>query len=403
MNMLRNLLLAGLVWALTLAAQTKSVIGAIQSIDTAKGTLTVKNDQGDTFEVTFAPEVSVKRIQPGAKDLASAEVVPLTGLATGDRVLARGALTEKTLAAASLIVITARDIKKRDDAERMEWTRRGIFGLVQSVDKDKRQVKVTVRSMAGAQEVTVDTTEATNFKRYAPDSVKFSDAKDANLGEIKKGDQLRALGEKAADNLSIKAERVVFGTFRVAAGTITAVDAEAGEIKFKDLSSGKTLTVKTTADSQLKRMPNFGAMMGGGGMGGGMGMGMGGGRPPGAGGGPPGGTPGAKPPGGGGAPDMSVMLDRMPATKLADLKAGETIVVSSTLGAKADLLTAIILLANADMLIQMAQRQAGGAGGPGGAGGMGGGGGGFEGALGGMMGGMGGGMGGMGGGMGPGN
>jgi hypothetical protein len=50
------------------------------------------------------------------------------------------------------------------------------------------------------------------------------------------------------------------------------------------------------------------------------------------------------------------MLERMPATHLADLKPGTTIVVSSTKGARADQMTAIMLVANADALIQMAQR-----------------------------------------------
>lgn len=65
----------------------------------------------------------------------------------------------------------------------------------------------------------------------------------------------------------------------------------------------------------------------------------------------------------GGRPfDMSQMLERMPPAKIEDLKAGDTIVVSSTKGVKADEVTAITVLANAGFLIQMASRQtAGGA------------------------------------------
>ena len=76
-------------------------------------------------------------------------------------------------------------------------------------------------------------------------------------------------------------------------------------------------------------------------------------------------------------PDMAQMLERMPAAKFDELKAGEKIVVSSTKGAKPDEITAIMLLGNADMLIQMATvpsgRGAGGGGAQGGGGmGMGG-------------------------------
>ena len=54
------------------------------------------------------------------------------------------------------------------------------------------------------------------------------------------------------------------------------------------------------------------------------------------------------------------MLERMPAARLEDLKPGEAIVVSSTRGARNDRLTAITLVGNADMLIQMASMMSGG-------------------------------------------
>jgi hypothetical protein len=119
------------------------------------------------------------------------------------------------------------------------------------------------------------------------------------------------------------------------------------------------------------------------------------------GGGPPGGSarggmPGT-PPGGmgrGGMPamDINAMLERMPLAKVEDLKPGEIIVVSSTKGAKSNEVTAIMMLANADGILQMIAAQSGGGrdsgmsgmSGAGGMGGMGGGMGGGMDALGGM-------------------
>jgi len=153
---------------------------------------------------------------------------------------------------------------------------------------------------------------------------------------------------------------------------VTTINAESSELTIKDLETGKALTVRVTADSQLKRMPSF--------RGGTMDAGppMGGGRPGGM---RPGGPPGMGPGGSGGTPpDVAQMLERMPAGKITDLKLGESVIASSTRGAAKDQITAIMLLGNAEMLIQMASaansRQSG-------AGGM-------------MGGGMGGGMGGSG-------
>ncbi len=384
--------------ALIVFGQPKSVIGAITAIDAVKGELTVKTDLGEVFEVKVAVDLPVKQVQPGERDLTKAQIVALAGLANGDRVLVRGALTEKTVVASSLIVISARDIKKRDDQERSEWTKRGVVGVVDAVDAAKGEVTLKTQSMSGPKPITVAFGDKTVYKRYAPDSIKFSDARDATMKELKKGDQLRVLGDKNDDASRITAERAVFGSFRTVAGTVTAVDVATGEVRIKDLQSGKAMLIRIKSDSQIKKMPNFAGMMGGGppGMGGPGGGGPSAGGPSGRPGGPPSGVAGGGPPSGvppaggqrpggmpggglggggmrpgGGAPDMAAMLERMPLAKIEDIKVGESVVVSSTVGAKSDEITAITLLANADMIIAMAQRQGAAAGGP--AGGMGGG------------------------------
>jgi len=393
LSYVRTLGILFFAFALAAFGQSKSVIGTITAIDAVKGEMTVKSDAGEIFEAKFAVDITVKQVQPGEKDLTKAQVVALSGLANGDRVLVRGALTEKTVVANSLIVISARDIKKRDDQERTEWTRRGMVGVVDAVDAAKSEVTIKTQSMAGPKPVTVTFTGKTVYKRYAPDSIKFADAKDATMKDLKKGDQLRVLGDKNEDATRITAERAVFGSFRTVAGTVTAIDVAAGEIRIKDMASSKMMLVRIKPDSQVKKMPNFAGMMGGGppGMGGPGGAGGGGGRPAGgagapAAGGPPsagmrpgGGPPATGGPGGGmigggrpggGAPDMMAMLDRMPSAKIEDIKVGESIVVSSTVGAKSDEITAITLLANADMIIEMAQRQGAAGGAPGGMGGL---------------------------------
>jgi hypothetical protein len=61
------------------------------------------------------------------------------------------------------------------------------------------------------------------------------------------------------------------------------------------------------------------------------------------------------------------MIDRMPPATIDSVKPGQSIIVLSTKGANADELTAITLVANAQMLIQMAtMRSGGGRGGRGG-------------------------------------
>jgi hypothetical protein len=227
------------------------------------------------------------------------------------------------------------------------------------------EIVLKIRGLTSETQATVTVGPKSTFKKYSADSVKFSDAVGAKLADVAPGDPLRARGTKSEDGAKVQADEVVFGTFMVKGGTITAINPETKEVTVKELTGKKSLVIRLTADSQLKRMPDIAAMMIGG-------------R-----GGPPGGMPGAMPggaPQGGrgmtGAPggfDIGQMVERMPQARIEDLKAGETIVVSSASNAKNDHITAILLLGNAEALLQMAAMSGGGRGGAGGSmGGMGG-------------------------------
>ncbi|HTX37199.1 MAG TPA: hypothetical protein VME43_19350 [Bryobacteraceae bacterium] len=365
------------VCAALVCAQTasKSFVGTITGFRPEKAEVEIKPDNAPAVVARFTPDTIAQRVAPGEKDLKKAQAIPVTDVAVGDRVLAT--LEAGSLNLRRIIDMSSGDIARRNAADRLDWTRRGVSGVVAA--ENGSEITLKMRTMTGEVQAVVTVTGKTSFKRYAPDSVKFADARESKLEEVGVGDQLRARGQKSEDGLKVTADEVVFGTFQTRAGSITAVNAETGEVTVKEMASGKPLVVKVTADSQLKQMPDLSAMMGMMGRGGAPGNGA---PPNGMSPGPPGSGPGAAP-GRGGMMDLAQMLERMPAAKLDELKPGETIVVSSTKGAKTDEITAIMLLANADMLIRMATMNSG-RGGRSGAGG---------GVNGGAMGGMGGGLG----------
>jgi hypothetical protein len=66
---------------------------------------------------------------------------------------------------------------------------------------------------------------------------------------------------------------------------------------------------------------------------------------------------------GGGGMNVQDMIERLPTISIADVKVGDTIIVSSTKGADPARLTAISLISGADTLLNMMaarQQQAGG-------------------------------------------
>jgi hypothetical protein len=364
-----------LSFATSIAAQTdpsiaaKHAIGEVKTIDAATKQVTIKTDAGSMVAVSTTEKTTYKKLAPGETTLTNATDVTFAELTEGDRIMARGTVSEdkKSIPAVQIIVMTKGDLAKKQEAERLEWRRRGILGVITALKPDTKEITINNRTMAGTQSVVIPVSDTTEMKRYAPDSIKFGDAKPSTFAELKVGDQLRALGDRTQDPLRFNPQKVVTGSFRTVGGVVTAIDPATGEIKINELEKKTPLTIIIKQDAVLRRFPSdIGAMMGGFGRGPGgapggsqapagqapAGQGQAGARPQGPGGGGPGGPggPGGRP---GGGFNINDMLERLPVISVADVKVGDTIIVSSTQGVDPTRLTAISLVAGADTLLAM--------------------------------------------------
>lgn len=344
-------ILGAFVFVLQILAQSpppRSVLGTVSAFRPESAEMELKTDAGAAVNLRFSATTISQKIAPGQTDLSKAQPVSITDIAIGDRVLA--ILTPDGLEAKRVVVIPATDLAKRDATDKTEWQQHGIAGVVTSVNGN--EIGVELRSLGGATKYTVVAGPKTSFKRYAPDSVRYADAKDSSAAEVHVGDHLRARGPKNEAGNSIAAEAVVFGTFLSKAGTIMSINVPQRELTIKDLGNNKPLVVQFAADSHVKRMPEAGAM----------GAMLAGARsaqgaapvPP-----RPANAPAAVSPrpgaGQGGArPDITQMLELLPPIRLEDLKTGEVVVLSAIQGSKPDRITALTFVANAEVLVQMA-------------------------------------------------
>jgi hypothetical protein len=352
-------------------APLQQAVGSIKAITDAGFTLT--SDSGEEFHVILLDSVRILRVAPGQKDLKTATPLQKQDLQVGDRVLARGRTTTdaQALTAGAVIVMKQSDVSAKQDKDREDWQKRGVGGLVTAVDPSSGVITVSQTSFAGTKTVAVRTNKKTILRRYAPNSVKFDEAKLAPMDQIKIGDQLRARGTKNADGTEWAADEVVSGTFRNLAGTITAVDPAANTLTLKDLLSKESVVVKVTSDAQLRKLPAefaqrialrlkaaaAGGIPGAAAVTGGTSGGAGGGGRPqqgGAGGAQFSGGPGGLGGRSGGPPDIQQILSRMPAATLADLQKGDAVMIVTTQGNDSGQVNAITLLAGVEPLLTAA-------------------------------------------------
>ena len=358
--------------ALAASGQTPSmkpsvVTGDVTAVESGKIVLTTKDG---SLDVVLSDKTEYKRVPPENPVLKAAVASSLTDIAVGDKLLVTGIFGDdkKILPARSVYLMTKTDIAQKQVRESERWATRGISGKVSAVDQVTKQIKIDVRGLANTTTVVLTPKDNARILRYAPNSVKFSEARSSTVGEIKPGDMLRALGDRSPDGASFTAEEIVTGAFRTVAGAVKTVDVAKNEVVITDAQTKKDIAIELGSASVLKKFPEemaqrLAAAQAGG-------MRPGGGPPPAgqanrsntngapvSGQGGPGG-PGRGFGGGGGNRGIDDMLDRFPNITAADLKAGDYIAVSSTKTDTPDRITAIKVLAGIEPFLRAAQAQA---------------------------------------------
>lgn len=358
----RFVLLAVLLTTAVFAGAQTAVrfLGTVTAVNGT--TLTVKTDAGEIHEVDVPSTASLKQVEPGAKDLSTAQDIQFNTLATGDRVLVR--LDPKapagTSTALQVIAVKEADLAKKQQKEREDWQQHGVGGLVKSVDKSTGDVVITSGVGPLARTTTIHTNKSTVLRRYAPASVRFDQAKIAPIDDIQAGDQLRARGPKNETGTEVTAEEIISGSFRNLSGLVPAIDTASSTLVVKDLATKKQITVHISPDTQIRRLDEMmgtrlAAMLNGaGGTFPARGGAAAGGAAPAGGRGPggPGGAPGGGPRGGfgGGGFDVQQLLSRAPQVKLTDLKKGDAVMVVATEDGSG--VSAITVLAGVEPLLQ---------------------------------------------------
>lgn len=343
------------------AAAAAKPIGTIKTI--SGNAITLASDAGPVFNVSVDDSAKILRIEPGAKDLKNASPMQLQDLQVGDRIMVLGKVSDDghSVVATAVVAMKKADVTSKQERDRQDWQRRGVGGLVNTVDPAAGTITISMQSLAGAKSVVIQVSKDTIVRRYAADSVKFDDARPSSVGEIRPGDQVRARGTRSPDGSQLAAEEIVSGAFRNIAGLVASVDAATNTISVTDLISKKPVTVKITAESQVRKLPPQMAQF--------LALRLKAGAPAAGNGAPVAAQPAAGQPGGasrgpanadgsaGGtgdrAPraDLQQILSRVPPASLADLQKGDAVMIVSTQGTDSGV-TAITLVAGVEAILQ---------------------------------------------------
>lgn len=342
------------------APKKARAVGAVKAI--SGSLITLQTDAGSETIVTIQPTTKLLRMEPGQTDLKTAPAIQLSDVQVGDRLLVAGTSSDdgKSLTATTAVVMKKSDVAEKQQHEREAWQKNGVAGVVKSIDAAAGTITLSTGTLA-SNLITIHVAKDTIIRRYAPNSVKFDDAKPGTMDQIKAGDQLRARGTKSEDGKELAAAEIVSGTFRSIPATLVSTDAASNSITVTDLVTKRPVTLKVGAGSQMHQLPAMFAQriamrLKGGTTGeGGQGTETAPARPQGSA-GPQGTGTGQR---AGGAPDFQQMLNRMPTVNLGDLQKGSALMIVATEGTEDAPSEVIILLSGVEPILTAASpRQA---------------------------------------------
>jgi hypothetical protein len=320
--------------------------GEVVDINLTKREVLIKTKEGN-LNASFDDRTQFKIVPPGAESLDQAQPITLADVSVGDILMARGKVSEdrKTVLARQMIVMNKKAIEEKQNRDRERWRTNSLAGRVTAINPQTREVALVLRTSAGERPVLIEIPARVTLRRYAPDSIRFTDALPSPFQELKVGDQLRALGQKSQDGTHFVAEEVVSGSFRILGGPILGVNPAKEEITINDVTTKKPVTVLINANSTLRNVPaELVASLA-------QKTAPGNGTAPSV----PGNNPGNNARPQAKSTDLLEIFDRLPPVTINDLKPGRMVLVSSTNGSDSSRVTAILLATGLDVLFSRPQ------------------------------------------------
>jgi hypothetical protein len=320
-----------------------SVLGTVTELKADTREVVVTTAAGSKVTLTLSDSTVFMRIPPGEKTKDRFIKITATDFGVGDSVYARGRISEdqKTMPAREFFVMSKGEITDKRDREREAWRTRGIAGTITALKPEANEITIDARTAEGPKPIVIAANAGTKYRRYAPNSVRFSDAKSGSFADLSVGDQVRALGAKSSDGARFTPDEIVSGSFQTLTGTINEIDTGKGELKLSDQTSHQSVTVVVKKDSTLRRLtPELLAALTQ--------------TPPGKPAEPSAAPPAVSSPAKASG-DLQEMFEQLPTLTLSELKVGDAILVSSTKSGEAMRVTAIAVVSGVGPLLQSAQ------------------------------------------------
>jgi sRNA-binding protein len=234
----------------------QNLIGEVSSVDAAGGKIVVSTETKTSVTVPFNDKTAFRRVAPGQTSLANAEQIKVTDIQIGDRVLIPGGVAADQAPVRQIVVMARAAINSQRDEEQRKRRERTVAGRITAVNADKKEIVIQARGgrNSGTDALTIDASGNVKMLRYAPDSLKLSDAVAGSFTDLRVGDQIRVIGDRNAEGTRVAAEEIFSGSVTRLVGSVSEINAARGEIVVKNSRTGELTTIAMGKNTTLRRI-----------------------------------------------------------------------------------------------------------------------------------------------------
>ena len=220
--------------------------GLIIGVESIGDRISFKDPQGSISRITTNDQTVITKSVEGQPELAK---IRRSDLENGDLICA--VLNAEGTPATRVVAVSRSIIEKRQYEFLTRWQRGSVFGVIDSVDSDRRGMTM-LPERAGAMPVHIAFNQDTRYRRLPAGARSVKEAASFSVSELHPGEHVYVSGGQDSNSSGISANLVAIGGNQAVAGTISSVRPLTNTVTVREIGTGRDLETRLLV-SQLYR------------------------------------------------------------------------------------------------------------------------------------------------------
>ena len=227
--------------------------GAVSSREVAGRTVMLKDRTGFLASIELPPEIAIWKLQmaDGGRVSSTPVRIKFDEISTGDLVCVEGDANANTFSKVTVVPRTELERAQREFA--LNWQSNSVYGSILTMDKASRKVMVMPLASQNPPPPTEITLPAeTVFRTYPSTAMRIGDAGPIRVDDLQVGDKVYIRGRRSPGTQMLEASLLIQGGMRAVVAAL--LEVEASKVRVQEYGTGRTLDIAVPSTRAYRTM-----------------------------------------------------------------------------------------------------------------------------------------------------